>query len=155
MTLNALEPTDQRMVSELAAYIREARSAINSISSLTGAIGITTLEVAAGSISLSVGTDLASYGLEIVIISGTGLSDIETILGGSDGQIKIFVFQDTNIDLVDGNVKTGGAFFLNHLPAASEFNAQIDDVIALVNVGGDGGSTYGYWKELFRTLSVK
>ena len=31
----------------------------------------------------------------------------------------------------------------------------IDDILAVVNIDGDGAANYGYWKELFRTLSVK
>lgn len=154
MTLNANEPLDSRMVSELPAYVRETRAALNAISG-AGNVGVSDLAVALGSTSLVIGTDLGSYGFDIVIISGTGISTIQTILGGSEGQVKVFVFQDTNVRFVDGNAKAGGVFYLNHLPAGSNFDPQQDDILALVNIGGDGASIYGYWKELYRTLSLK
>lgn len=155
MTLNANEPADQRLVSELASYIREARAAINNISG-SGNVGVSTVAVAAGAISLSIGTELSSDSIEVVIMSGVGAATLATILGGTQGQIKLIIFQDSNVDLADGNDKSGGKFYLNHLPAASNFGPQQDDVIALVNVAGDAGATTnGYWKELFRTLSVK
>jgi len=154
MSLDPSKPSDQALVSELAGYIREDRTAINALSG-GSSIGFTNLTVAAGTTSLSVGTELGAYGVEVVKVTGSGLSDIATILGGTEGQIKIFIFQDSNVDLVDGNLKSDGKFYLNHLPAGSDFEPALDDVIALVNIGGDGASTYGYWKELFRTLSVK
>lgn len=153
MSLDPNKPTDQVLVSELAAYIRESRAAINAVTSGAG-FGTTNLDVAGGTTSLSVGTDLLAVGHEIVIITGLGLATLATILGGTDGQIKTFIFQDNNIDLTDG-LKADGKFYLNQLPALSDFQPEQDDIIALVNVGGDGASAYGYWKELYRTISVK
>lgn len=154
MTLNSNEPTDQRMMSELSSYIRETRAAVNALVG-SGNIVTTNLEIGIGATSLSVGAELSSSGLEMLITTGAGLVDLETILGGTEGQIKIFIFHDTNVDLVDGNDKADGKFYLNHLPAASDFNPGVDDILALVNIDGNGGANYGYWKELFRTLSVK
>jgi len=154
MTLNASEPVDTRQVNELAVYIREVRAAVNALTG-SGNIVATDLTVPAGTTSLSVGTELSDAGLEIVIVTGSGLSDLATILGGTEGQIKIFIFQDSNVDIVDGNIKLNGAFYLNHLPAGSDFEPDQDDILAVVNINGDGASVYGYWKELLRTLSVK
>ena len=153
MTLAVNEPSDQRMVSELPSYIREDRVEINTLVSGSG-IDVTTLVVPLGSTFLTVGVDLAVARLEIVLISGTGASVIEVIRDGVNGQVKIFVFQDNDISFKDG-VKLDGKIYLNRLPALSNFDAQQDDVVALVNIGGDGSSEYGYWKELFRLLSVK
>ena len=154
MSLDTNKPEDQVLVSQLAAYIRENRAEINSISA-GGAVAQTDLAVSAGQKSLSVGTELSAAGLETIIVTGGGVAALETILGATDGQVKVFIFQDANVDLVDGNVKINGRFYLNQLPAASNFEAQQDDVLALRNVGGDGASVYGYWKELYRALSVK
>ena len=154
MSLDVTKPTDQVTVAELPTYIRENRAAINAIVGSDN-FGVVDLEVAAGATSLTIGTELSSDGIELVIISGAGLADIATIIGGTEGQIKIFVFQDANIDIADGNAKINGVFYLNHLPAGSDFDAQQDDVLAVVNIGGNGAATYGYWKELFRALSVK
>jgi len=154
MTLDTTKPFDTALVSDLASYIRANRVAINAIVGSDN-FGVVDLEVAAGAISLAIGTELSTDGIEVVIISGAGLANLATITGGTEGQIKIFIFQDANVDMVDGNARAGGVFYLNHLPALSNFDAQQDDVLALVNIDGDGASTYGYWKELYRSLSVK
>jgi len=153
MSLDTNKPTDQVAVSELPAYIREDRVAINAVSG-AGNVGVTDLTVAAGAVSLSVGTDLGTYGYETVIIDAAGVISLATILGGTEGQVKILIFQDNNISIVDG-VASSGKFYLNQLPALSSFAAQAGDVLALVNVGGDGAAIYGYWKELYRTIAVK
>jgi hypothetical protein len=154
MTLNTNEPTDSRMVSELPTYIRETRTAVNAIVGSDN-FGVTALSVPAGTASLSIGSELSSDGIEVVIVTGAGLSDIATILGGTEGQVKVFIFQDSNVDIADGNAKINGVFYLNHLPAGSDFEPEQDDILVVVNIGGDGAAVYGYWKELFRSLSVK
>jgi len=154
MTLNVNEPTDERQVSELPKYIREGRVAVNAVSG-SGNVGVTDLTIAAGVTSLSVGTDVGSYGYETVIVTGTGVADLLTILGGTDGMVKILVFQDANVDLHDNISKDNGTFFLNQLPVSGEFAPAADDIIALVNVGGDGSTAHGYWQELYRTINVR
>ena len=151
--MDATKPTDQDLVSDLPAYIREARAAINAFSSGSG-VGVTKLTIAAGSVALTVGTDLGRYGYEIVIVDAAGIVSIANILDGIQGQVKIFVFQDSNISIVDGH-PLSGAFYLNQLPALSSFNAQTNDVLSLVNIGGDGVTVQGYWKELFRQNAMK
>lgn len=153
MSLDSNKPTDQALVSELPSWIRKSRAAINTVISGAG-FGVTSLDIVGGTTSLSVGTDLLAAGHEIVFVTGLGLATLATILGGTDGQIKTFIFQDNNIDLTDG-VKDSGKFYLNQLPALSDFQPEQDDVLTLVNVGGDGAAAYGYWKELYRTISVK
>ena len=153
MTLAANEPTDQRLVNELPSYIREDRAAINALSG-DGNVGNTDLNVTLAATSLSVGTELGTYGLETIKCTGLGIATLLSILGGSEGQVKIFIFQDTNVRLTDSMTKLNGTFYLNQLPAGGDFNPQADDVIAFVNIGGDG-SVSGYWKELYRTLSLK
>ncbi len=154
MSLAANEPTDQRMVSELPYYIRETRAAVNATSG-SGNVGNTVLSVAVGATSLSVGTELGSYGVETIKCSGVGVATLTAISGGTEGQVKVFIFQDTNVRFTDSVLKSGGTFYLNQLPSGGNFNPQQDDVIALINIGGDGGSVGGYWKELYRTLSLK
>lgn len=154
MALDANQPSDQVLVSELASYIRANRSTINSLSSGVSEVTATTLSISAGSTSLTIGTDLSDEDVEVVFLTSLGASIIANIVGGSNGQIKIFIFGDNDVSFVDG-LKAAGALYLNHLPALSNFDAQQDDVIALVNVGGDGDSNYGYWKELWRQVSVK
>lgn len=153
MTLDPNKPEDQVNVDGLASHIRENREAINALSA-GGGVAQTDLTITAGQTSLTVGTDLEAVGLETIIVTGSGVATIATIIGGTDGQVKIFIFQDANVDFTDG-AKSAGKMYLNHLPALSNFSPQQDDIIALRNVGGDGASDYGYWIELFRTLSVK
>jgi len=153
MTLDASYPKDQTSIDGLPAYIRENRVAINAQEAGEG-FGYTAISLN-GETSLTVGSDLEDVGLEIIKVTGTGATTLATILGGTSGQVKIFIFSDSNVDITDGNDKGSGKFFLNHLPAGSNFAAEQDDVLAVVNIGGDGGSTYGYWMELYRTLSLK
>jgi hypothetical protein len=152
MTLNVNEPTDQVLVSELPGYIRDDRAAINAISG-GGNVGVTDLSIVGGTTSLTVGTDLGSYGYEVVKVTGLAAIVLATILGGTEGQVKVFVFQDGNVSLTDG-VASAGKFYLNHLPTLSAFVSSANAVLALVNIGGTGVLP-GYWKELYRTIPVK
>ena len=154
MTLDATKPTDQTLVSEIAEYIRENRAAINSISALASDVEVSNTTLSSGTTTLSVGTNLSESAIEIVLINSLGTSNIEQILNGTEGQIKIFVMQDENTNFVDGN-KTDGDLYLNQSPAGSTFDTSQNDVLALVNIDGDGGTTQGYWKELWRLNAVK
>jgi len=154
MTLDVSQPTDQVLVSELPTYIRQDRVEINSVVS-SSMMSQTDLTIVFAQTSLTVGSDLSVAGFETILVTGGGIASLETILGGSDGQVKVFIFLDANVSLVDGNAKELGKFYLNQLPAGGTFNCQQDDVICLRNVGGDGASVYGWWKELYRTVSVK
>ena len=151
--MDATKPTDVELVSALAAYIREARAAINALSSGSG-VGVTELTIAAGAVALSVGTDLGIFGFEIVIVDAAAGVNIANIVGGTQGQTKVFIFQDNNISIVDG-AQANGAIYLNQLPALSSFVAQTNDILALTNVGGDGSTVQGYWKEVFRLIALK
>lgn len=153
MTLDASEPSAVRLVSELPAYIRETRAGVNAVTAGTG-LAVTDLALT-GETSLTVGTELSAVGHELVFASSTGASILATILGGTHGQLKTFIFEDTAIEITDG-VASAGKFYLNHLPALSNFAPEEHDVLCVINVDGDGGvSDHGYWKELYRTISVK
>ena len=151
--MDARQPTDQVITSELPAWIRASRHAINTIVGGTG-LGVTNLDVAGGTTSLSVGTDLLAVGHETIIVTGLGAAELATILGGIDGQIKTFIFQDNNVDMRDGP-KAGGQFWLEQLPALGLFEPDTDWVMCLTNVGGDGAGDHGYWKEVYRVESVR
>jgi len=154
MALDTTKPTDTEPVAELPRYIREDRAAINATEVDADNISTTVLPVSAGDTVLVVGTDLSATKIESVIISGVGASTLAFITGGTEGQIKIFIFQDNNISLQDG-VKADGRFYLNQLPALTIYNAQQNDVMAFSNIGGDGAAVPGYWKELWRQIAVK
>ena len=153
MSLDANQPTDQALVSSLPGWIRAARAAINAIIAGSG-FGVTDLVVDGGATSLTVGHELSAVGHEVIFASCLTAATLATILGGTHGQIKTFIFLDGNLDFTD-DLKANGQFYLNQL-ALSDFHPAIDDVLCLVNVGGDAGvSTHGHWKELYRTISVK
>lgn len=154
MTLDATLPTDQMLVAEIPPYIRANRAAINAFAAGGAQIVTTNLTIVGGTTALVVGTDLTSIAIEIVLLTASGASTINQIRGGTEGEIKIFIFQNNNTTLTDG-VKSIGSLYLNQLPVLTNFNTQIDDVLALVNINGDGASEYGYWKELWRQVSVK
>ena len=154
MTIDATKPTDEALVSELPGYIREARVEINAVSlSGTGAVGAQTLDIA-GAVTLTIGAELSEEGLETVIISNTvGAVVLTAFLGAIQGQTKTLIFQDLNIDLADSNTKLNGTFHLNMSPVAN-WSPDIDDVITLVNIGGDGVGDNGYWREVDRAANV-
>ena len=154
MTLNINEPTDQRLVGELPSYIRANRVVINANEASDTEYSNQDLVITAGDTSLTVGTDLSLSKIELIRITCLGVANIAQIKGGTAGQVKIFIFGVNTISFTDG-VKSDGRLYLNQLPVSSSFAAQVDDVIALTNVSGDGAAVYGYWKELWRQISVK
>ena len=154
MALDTSRPRDQDDVSTLPSYIRENRVAIEALVAGTG-IAQTNLTIAALTTTLVVGTDLSADGFESIVVTGAGVATIATITGGTDGQVKIFIFQDANVAFTDGNLRVNGVFFLNQLPPGGNFNATQDDILVVRNIGGDGAGVEGYWKELYRVISVK
>ena len=151
--MDATKPTDQEIIAAHAAYIREARAAINALSSGSG-VGVTVLDIAAGSVGLTVGTDLGLFGFELVLVTAVGAVTIVTILGGTEGQVKVFIFLDNDVSITDGAAATGH-IYLNQLPALSTYNFQTNDILALANIDGDGSTVQGYWKEIFRSIALK
>jgi hypothetical protein len=155
MTLDATKPEDSVLVSEIPGYIRENRAAINSAAVAgTGNVGASAVDIL-GAVTLTIGSELSLEGLETVIISNSGAPCAMTaFLGGIQGQIKILIFQDLNIDLTDSDTKLNGTFHLNEAPAGGDYSPDVDDVLTLVNVGGDGAGTHGYWREVDRAANV-
>lgn len=153
MTLNANKPTDQVSVSELASYIRECRVAINAVAG-SGNVGITDLVIGLGTTSLTIGSDLGTYGFETVLVTGEAAITLISILGGTNGQVKKFIFLDNNVSIKDG-IPSDGKIYLNQLPALSTFDAHQNDILEIVNVGGNGASIYGYWQEVGRQIAIK
>ncbi|MBU2249100.1 MAG: hypothetical protein KKD77_20300 [Gammaproteobacteria bacterium] len=153
MSLDVTKPIDSVAVSAIPSYIREDRAAINALAGGND-VGVTEVELAALTTSITVGVEVGAYGYETVVISAAGAINLATMIGGTQGQVKVFIFQDNNISIVDG-AAADGKFYLNQLPALSSFATQTNDILALVNVGGDGASVYGYWKELYRQVALK
>jgi hypothetical protein len=155
MSLDPNKPTDQELVSILPWWIRQLVASINAIET-EGHVDIvfTELTVSPGATALVIGTDLSDATKEYIKVSALGAATISQIRGGTEGQTKTFVFQNANLSFLDGP-KLTGQLYLNQLPVLSTYNAQQDDVITLINIGGNGSDEYGYWKEISRQLSVK
>lgn len=153
--MDATKPSDVELISAHAAYIREARAGVNALSAGSG-VGVTAYEIPAGTTGLTVGSEVGRYGFESLFLSTDGAAiNLSQILGGTQGQVKVIVFRDSNISLVDGPA-SGGRIYLNQLPVFSSFNGQLNDSITLINIGGDGGATtHGYWKEIARQIALK
>jgi hypothetical protein len=152
--LDVTKPTDQEILSQIPTWIRETRAAVNAVADVNS-IGTTELEVLAGSTSLTVGNEIGSYGYETILITAAAAISLTKILGGSQGQVKVFVFDDSLITIEDG-IASSGNFYLNQLPVLSTFSAQAGDVLVMINIGGDGGATsHGYWKEISRQIALK
>jgi len=154
MSLDPNKPTDQELVSMWPYWVRKLVSSINNLEAGVVDIVFTDLTILGGATTLVIGTDLSTATKEYIKIDSSGAALINQIEGGAEGQTKTFIFQDNDISFVDGPKDTG-QLYLNQLPALSTFNAQQDDVITLINIGGNGTDEYGYWKEISRQLSVK
>ena len=154
MTLDPSQPTDQALNATWPAWIRALAIEVNTLISSDSELTISSVEIAAGDISIDVGAELTDIKYEVVLVTGSGAADIEQIRLGTEGQIKVFIFMDNNISFTAG-AKSSGGVFLNQ-PLATSTNFQINDVLVLINIDGDdGASTDGYWQELYRKLSIR
>lgn len=110
---------------------------------VTGALQYAT--VVLGSDTLVVGTDLADGMLEVISISAAIAQNLANIEEGASGQIKIFRFSDANVTVLGtGNIDMNSVTFA----------AAAGDILALLNIGGDGDTVDGTWFELFRTIKI-
>ena len=154
MALDTTKPADSALVSALAAYVRANRLAINTNETSIAAgsaLVYTILNVGAGAVAMDIDDDLSAAMLEMVLLTGTGAADIAEIVGGTAGQVKIFLMGDANIRFERDLTKIA----LNQSVAETYYGAVQYDVIAFVNIGGDPvGAVNGVWWELFRTPRV-
>lgn len=150
--MDASKPTDVELVSALPAYIREIKSFLTAL--VTGGAGVTSITSPAGTTSLSVGTELGMNGYEVILMKANVPINLISIIGGTQGQVKVFIFLDNNVSVVDGQALNGN-FYLNQLPLYTSFNTQAGDVLTVVNIGGDGSGIQGYWREISRQVSLK
>ncbi len=148
MTLDVTKPDSTTFLSEFSAYARETRIAVNALEPESGT-ATTVLDSDAS--TLAVGTELSESLVETITF--TGASALTTITGGTEGMVKVFNCQENTLSFVlDDTGTTGGVLRLN---AFEDLEANVGDVIAFINVGGDGAAQYGYWLELYRTLKVE
>lgn len=154
MSLDATLPTDNTTtLAEYAALLRATREEVNTLATAVAALGgavasVSTLSCGSGKTQIVVGTDVGDITLETVLITGTAAVDIDEIVQGRAGQIKVFIFGDTNITFSNANDKID-------LNCVGDYTSAAGDVVALVNIDGDPDiSENGYWKEIFRNLAV-
>ena len=156
-TVDATKPLATELVSDLDDYMRETRESINYLCGLVGAGVISpdysAVNMTAGDTSLACGTDLSDSGVEVVGLTADAAVNFTTITDGTAGQIKIFVILDDDVTFIQDVSLAGGTFYMN-APAGVDINVNTGDIIAFVNIGGDGDSTDGYWVELWRKLQV-
>ncbi len=149
MTLDATLPSDTTTVaSGYAGIMRETRAQVNTNIASIGALGaVTTVSTVTinGQTTLTTGTDVTAVPLELVIITAVGSETLNNILDGTEGQIKIFWLLGGSLTFADDDTKLSNNGDAN-------FAAATGDVIAYVNKNGGGGTTDGYWHELFRTV---
>lgn len=153
MTLSVIQPTDSEQNSRWPYWIRTLAAAINAIEGGSSSITITEVSMSAGDTALVVGVDISALKIEVILLSSIGATTLTYIRGGTEGQIKIIIFVDNDVTVQDG-VESDGKIYLNQV-ALTTTNFLQGDVLVLVNIDGDGGSTYGYWKEIWRMISVK
>ncbi len=147
MTLDATKPDSTTFLSEFSGYARETREAVNALEVESGA---TRTELNVNVSTLAIGTELSVVTIEIITMEGN--SALATITGGTTGMVKIFNCQSGTMSFVhDESGEIGGVLRLN---AFEDLTTNIGDVIAFINVGGDGASNDGYWQELYRTLKA-
>jgi len=153
MSLDATVPSDAGFVSDLAGYSRETRAALNVIETAVASLGavasVTELALAAGATSIAVGSGgLSSLRWEIVLLTAAGAANIAQITGGTQGQLKIFILLDADVQFV----RNPTYIALNQPAAIANYGGYAGDVIAFVNINGNPSTGVdGYWKEIWRT----
>ena len=157
MTLDADQPTDQALNATWPYWLRVHAAEINLLWAAAGAGGsspiYTAINMAAGDTSLDVGTELSTTFLEILGLTADAAVNLTTITGGIAGQVKYIIALDNDVTLIQDTGTIGGTIYLN-APAGVNLNINIRDVIALLNIGGDGDTVDGYWLEMYRKLQV-
>jgi len=162
MSVDATKPLDSEMLDTYAGYIRDLATQVNANITAIGLLSAIPLFkdfnlAATGDIDTD-GTDIQDVFLEVIRIQSTGGSyDIQSIINGREGMIKIFyVAEDVNTItfLHDSGAGAGqgslGDLILN---GENDLEAAQHDIIAFVNLDGDAGvSEDGTWRELFRSL---
>ena len=158
MTIDANQPVDQALNALWPAYIRENRDEINALWAAVGGGGIVVpdyaaVNMAAGQTSLAVDVDLSVGGVEIVGLTADVAVNLPVITGGTAGQLKYIIALDNDVTLIQDTGTAGGTIYMN-APVGVNLNINLRDVLALVNISGDGDTVDGYWLEMYRKLQV-
>ena len=151
MTLDASKPAETSFGSELPAIERETRQEINEILASIGALGAVSTKsdvvLSVGQATLVTGVDVSAVGFEFVFLSAGAAETLTNITGGSHGQVKFIIFEDSNVTFEKNVTK----FMLNSL---DDLTGDEDDILVLINRGGIPGSAEGKWIELHRQIRI-
>jgi len=114
----------------------------------------TAVNMTAGQTSLVTGTSINNVTNETLGMTADAAVNLTTMTLGASGNVKIIIALDDDITLIqDASSTTGGTLNLNS-PAGVDLEMQTGDIVGLVNIGGDGVISHGYWREMYRTLKV-
>ena len=148
-SLDAASPTDSALLSTLYGIVRETRAQVNTNEDAIAALGgggIAFSEVTInGQTTITTGTEIGTGLIEVVALTGTGAETLNNVLSATEGQIRIFWVISGSVTFAHNNSKLDNNGGL-------DFAGATGDIIAYVNKNGDGGTTDGYWHELFRTV---
>ena len=150
VSVTLTSPPDDELVSKWPEYIRRVASLLDDIYTTISGLAITDVALVDGQNILEVGNHLADVAVEIVFLScESGSADIEYISEGSNGQLKFFIINTTNIKLSnDSNISLNQTY-------SNEFESAIHDMIAFVNLDGNPDlGVDGTWREILRNLAV-
>ena len=118
---------------------------------------ISTVEMTAGQTELVTGTDIQDCMIEIILVSSLGATaeTIKTIVGSRAGNIKIIIATDDNISIERADGIDTGEIKLKQPLSIPLLDMLSDDVVAIINFGGDiETAADGEWLELWRSLQT-
>ena len=114
----------------------------------------TAVVTATGASSLVTGISLHNVSNESILLTASAAVGLSTMTLALAGAVKTIIAGDANVTLIQNSASvTGGTLNMN-APVGINLPLQAGDVISFVNVGGNGSTESGYWRELYRTLHV-
>jgi len=119
-------------------------------------ITVSTASLPAGVCGLITGINVSNVAHETIIVSAASpgmASNLTNITLGMSGSVKTFVVASADVVFINYAAPTTTGTLLLNSPTGVNLPAAAGDVIAFVNIGGNG-SLSGYWRELYRTLHV-
>lgn len=151
--LNAALPGNNDTTSTWPELMRETRAAVNAVAQQAGVMDITQLQLTTGQIELVVSEtgDMDINSRETIRITAFGAEThtISSIVGGNDGQVKTIIFSGSVTLAKSANLK------LNTTGMFVDIEGFDDDVITLMNIGGDRDALVnGYWLQINQEIRV-
>ena len=114
----------------------------------------TAVNMTAGQTALTTGTEINNVNIENIGLTADAAVNLTTMLLGEAGNTKVIIALDDDITLIQNSASTTGGSLNMNAPVGVDLAMQTGDIVAFVNIGGDGLLSHGYWRELYRTLKV-